>query len=82
MVAEWGGQLLSIRVAPLQDTTRESAVIQGGTQRVYRVSELGRAPEMAVLWDDPLARGLMREAILAVLSARAQAGLAAQPPPQ
>jgi len=31
MVAEWGGQLLSIRVAPRRDTVRESAVIQGGT---------------------------------------------------
>jgi len=49
MVAEWGGQLLSIRVAPRRDTVRESAVIQGGTQRVYRLSERGRSPEMAVL---------------------------------
>jgi hypothetical protein len=74
MVAEWGDQLLSIRVAPRRDTARESAVIQGGTQRVYRLSERGRSPEMAVLWDDPLVRGLMREALLAVL--------AAQQPPQ
>ena len=71
MVAEWGGQLLSIRVGRLQDTAREAAVIQGGTQRVYRLSELGRSPEMAVLWDDPMARGLMREALLAVLAAQA-----------
>jgi hypothetical protein len=74
MVAEWGDQLLSIRVAPRADTSREAAVIQGGTQRVYRLSERGWSPEMAVLWDDPLARALMREALLAVL--------AAQQPPQ
>ena len=41
---------------------------------VYRLSELGKHPEMAVLWDDPLARGLMREALLTVL--------APQQPPQ
>lgn len=68
MEAEWGGQLLSIRVGPRPDSeARPSAVIEGGTRRVYRLSAAGKAPELAVLWDDPLARGLMREAVVALL---------------
>jgi hypothetical protein len=67
MVAFWGGQMISIRVGALEDTTREATVVQGGTQRVYRLSELGKRPEMTVLWDDPLARGLMREMMLAAI---------------
>ena len=73
MVAPWGEQLVSIRIGGLEDTTRKAAVVQGGTQRVYRLSELGKRPEMTVLWDDPLARGLMREMMLAAITA---------PPPQ
>lgn len=33
-------------------------------RRVYRLSVLGRRPEMDFLWDDPLARGPLREAIM------------------
>ena len=35
--------------------------------RVYRLSELGKRPEMTVPWDDPLARGLLREAMRAAI---------------
>lgn len=31
------------------------------TRRIYRLSALGRQPEMDFLWEDPLARGLLRE---------------------
>ena len=34
------------------------------TRRVYRLSALGRRPEMDFLWDDPLARGPFREAMI------------------
>lgn len=37
------------------------------TRRVYRLSALGRSPEVDMLWDDPLARGLFREAMLGSL---------------
>ena len=31
------------------------------TRRIYRLSALGRRPEMDMLWEDPLARGPLRE---------------------
>lgn len=66
MEAYWRDTMVSVRVAPPVEGVRmrEAAVIEGGTRRVYRISELGKRPEMSVLWDDPLARGLMRRLLL------------------
>lgn len=59
-------KLLSIRLAgpwpdarPLPPTE-----VVPSTRRVYRLSALGRSPEMSFLWDDPLARGLFRQLML------------------
>ncbi len=41
------------------------------TRRVYRLSAFGAAPESDILWDDPLARGLMREAFMAIIASGA-----------
>ncbi len=38
------------------------------TRRVYRLSALGRTEQMAVLWDDPLARGLFRKFLLDLMA--------------
>jgi len=37
------------------------------TRRVYRLSALGRRPEMDFLWDDPLVQSLFRAAMAAIL---------------
>jgi len=37
------------------------------TKRIYRLSALGKRPEMDFLWDDPLARGVLRQALIASL---------------
>jgi len=57
-------RLLSIRMVgpwpkPPAVGLPETEVVPS-TRRIYRLSALGKTPEMAVLWDDPLARRLMR----------------------
>ena len=59
-------KLISIRmVGPWPDAQPlPPTQVVPSTRRVYRLSALGRRPEMDFLWDDPLARGIMREAMV------------------
>ena len=58
-------KLISIRMlGPWPDARPlPSMEVVPSTRRVYRLSTLGKSPEMDFLWDDPLARKLMAEAI-------------------
>lgn len=57
-------RLLSIRLLePWPDTELPKTEVVRSARRIYRLSDLGRRPEVAFLWDDPLARGAMREAL-------------------
>ena len=56
-------KLVSIRMAGPWPDARPLPPMQvvPSTRRVYRLSALGKSPELDVLWDDPLARGIFRE---------------------
>jgi len=59
-------KLLSIRLLePWPDTELPRTEVVRSTRRIYRLSALGQREEMAFLWDDPLARGPLREAMAA-----------------
>ncbi len=59
-------KLLSIRLLePWADTELPRTEVVRSTRRIYRLSALGGRPEMAFFWDDPLARGPLREALAA-----------------
>ncbi|MBA7699230.1 hypothetical protein ES703_107920 [subsurface metagenome] len=62
-------KLVSIRmVGPWPDAQPLPPMnVVPSTRRIYRLSALGRRPEMDFLWDDPLARGLMREIMVGVI---------------
>lgn len=64
---EWVHEkLVSIRMmAPWPDDRPlpEMEVVPSA-RRIYRLSALGRRPEVDILWDDPLARGLLRAFIV------------------
>ena len=66
-------KLISIRmVGPWPDAQPlPPTQVVPSTRRVYRLSALGRRPEMDFLWDDPLARGLMREAMVGAIQPKA-----------
>lgn len=69
---EWvyHNKLLSIRMLePWPDTQPlpETEVVPS-TRRVYRLSALGRSPELDILWDDPMARGLFRASLAGQLT--------------
>ncbi|MBA7709495.1 hypothetical protein ES703_118413 [subsurface metagenome] len=59
-------KLISIRmVGPWPDDRPLPATeVVPSTRRVYRLSALGRQPELDMLWDDPLVRGLFREVLM------------------
>jgi hypothetical protein len=42
--------------------------VVSSTRRVYRLSALGTRPEIDILWDDPLARGLFRALLIGQLT--------------
>jgi len=71
---EWTHEkLISIRMTgpwtdakPLPPTS-----IVPSTRRIYRLSGKGKLPEMDFLWDDPLARRMLREAMGLAASPRA-----------
>ena len=62
-------KLISIRmVGPWPDAQPLPPMqVVPSTRQVYRLSALGRHPEMDFLWDDPLARGLMREVMVGAI---------------
>ena len=64
-------KLVSIRmVGPWPDARPLPPMnVVPSTRRIYRLSALGRRPEVDFLWDDPLARGPLREAMLGFLKA-------------
>ncbi|GAI78371.1 unnamed protein product [marine sediment metagenome] len=64
-------KLISIRmVGPWPDARPLPPVnVVPSMRRVYRLSDLGKQPEMDFLWDDPLARGLLREMMVGSMQA-------------
>jgi len=60
-------RLISIRMTGPWTDTRPlpPTEVVPSTRRVYRLTALGRLPEMEFLWEDPLARGAFREAMAA-----------------
>jgi hypothetical protein len=59
-------KLLSIRmVGPWPDARPlPPTEVVPSTRRDYRLSALGRRPEVDILWDDPLARRLLRALLM------------------
>ena len=59
-------KLISVRmVGPWPDARPLPPMdVVPSTRRIYRLSALGRRPEMDFLWDDPLATGPLRELML------------------
>ncbi len=62
-------KLVSIRMTGLWPDARPLPPMQvvPSTRRIYRLTALGRSAQMDFLWDDPLARGPFREAMLGSL---------------
>lgn len=57
-------RLLSIRMTgSWSDAQLPPTQVVRSTRRVFRLSELGKRPEMDFLWDDPMARGVLRAAL-------------------
>ncbi len=50
---------------------RDRTVV-ASTRRVYRLSALGRTEQMAIVWEDPLLRGLMRQFVLGLMAGQKQ----------
>ena len=69
---EWvyHNKLLSIRMLEPWPDARPlpPTEVVPSTRRVYRLSALGTRPELDILWDDPLARGLFRALLIGQLS--------------
>ena len=59
-------KLISIRmVGPWPDARPLPPMnVVPSTRRIYRLTVLGRRPEVEFLWDDPLARGPLREVMV------------------
>jgi len=62
-------KLISIRMAGPWPDARPlpPANVVPSTRRIYRLSALGKRPEMDFFWEDPLVRGVFREMLAAML---------------
>ena len=62
-------KLVSIRLTGPWPDSRPlpTTEVVPSTRRIYRLSDLGRSPVVDFLWDDPLIRSLLRQALLGTL---------------